>query len=288
MSADSDEGDPVIAGENKELCDEPGRAIGGGKTIAAECFHDYRLQYDSIYAHRTESGERRLYEPTLDVVIRREHGLYLESDDGNNTLCLDEEGNPVMAGENEVPCDPGLTRDPSGKYSRPNEPTCDPQMTRPALTRESNKSSTRNSGKYSEVIRITNESRILAHHITYTHLTQGPFMPGEHPQAIAQGHSAVHEAGTEGGEVVDVVVEVMEGVMVVVVVVVVVVVSSLSLSSSSAAVAKTAAAGPAQSRDPDPPPGMQPRWNQTPQRLPDNRQSGRGDNRRTLGGVGWW
>ncbi|KAF9033780.1 hypothetical protein BDZ89DRAFT_1111243 [Hymenopellis radicata] len=62
--------------------------------------------------------------------------------------------------------------------------------------------------------------------------------------------------------------------------------SSLSLSSSSAAVAKTAAAGPAQSRDPDPPPGMQPRWNQTPQRPPDNRQSGRGDDRRTLGGRG--
>ncbi|KAF8987906.1 hypothetical protein BDZ89DRAFT_1055451, partial [Hymenopellis radicata] len=77
--------------------------------------------------------------------------------------------------------------------------TRDPPFTRLALTRESNESSTRDSGKYSEVIRITNESRILARRITYTHPTQRPFMPDEHPRAIARGHSAVHEAGTEGG-----------------------------------------------------------------------------------------
>ncbi|KAF9006309.1 hypothetical protein BDZ89DRAFT_1120237 [Hymenopellis radicata] len=93
----------------------------------------------------------------------------------------------------------GMTRDPSSGYSRSKARTRDPPFTRLVFTRESNESSTRDSGEYSLAIRIANESKILARHIACIHLTQSPFMPDEHPRAIARGHSAVHEAGTEGG-----------------------------------------------------------------------------------------
>ncbi|KAF8987735.1 hypothetical protein BDZ89DRAFT_1202068 [Hymenopellis radicata] len=139
----------------------------------------------------------------------------------------------------------GMTRDPASGYSRSKARTRDPSYTRLALTRESNESSTRGSGKYSQVIRITNESRILARHLAYTHLPHSPFMPGEHPRAIARGHSAMHDTGTEGGgggggDVVEKV------------------------------VSSTAAAGPAYSQSPYP-----------HHRLPDIRQSSRGDNCRS-------
>ncbi|KAF9027224.1 hypothetical protein BDZ89DRAFT_1259250 [Hymenopellis radicata] len=177
--------------------------------------------------------------------------------------------------------DPGLTRDPSGEYSRLEEPTRDPYFTRPALTCESNESSQRE-------FRVN--SRIKT--------PPNPFMHDEHPRAMARGHSAVHDAGLRvgwwlegdrdggggGGEEEpnrDTVVGTKEEKTHLHVVLDarlsiqpppplpsssrvlsayhILVSSSLpviaSSESSSAAVAKTAAAGPAQSRGPDAHPG---------------------------------
>ncbi|KAF8995526.1 hypothetical protein BDZ89DRAFT_1052890 [Hymenopellis radicata] len=69
--------------------------------------------------------------------------------------------------------DPGLTRDPSGEYSRPEEATRDPCLTRPALTRESNESSTRDSGEYSQAIRITDDIPGQLHGDTQPCMKQG-------------------------------------------------------------------------------------------------------------------
>ncbi|KAF9018679.1 hypothetical protein BDZ89DRAFT_1117045 [Hymenopellis radicata] len=214
----------------------------------------------------------RLYDGLTDIMTNTAEAVF-----GRRRPFKRKSGTTALTDLNESYS--GMTRDPSSGYSRSKARTRDPPFTRLVFTRESNKSSTRDSGEYSLAIRIANESKILARHIACIHLTQSPFMPDEHPRAIARGHSAVHEAGTEGGggdggdggsDTSSQYRPPSSAVQ-----------SSLS---SSAAVAETAAAGSAWCQAKDPAPGMQPRSKHTPQRPPDNRQSGRGDNRRTLGG----